>query len=167
MMADAEHLTSTAGSARDSNGPVADASSNASSRLQLIDPAQWPTNTFDILAQYDDAAECFRLTPPHDWASDEIPFYVVKGNGKGKGNASGPIPDLLPKGERKVKEPTPDEMAKFSGVADVLTWAKVPGTATWRGSAAGRLMDLLGCADDDELVDISEFELNLNYFNQC
>ena len=56
-MADAEHLTSTVGSAHDSNGPAADTSSTASSRLQLIDPAVWPTNTFGILAQYDDAME--------------------------------------------------------------------------------------------------------------
>ena len=49
-------------------------------------------------------------------------------------------------------------MAKFSCVADVLSWAKIPGVATWRGSAAGRLLDLLGCADvDDGLADISEF----------
>ena len=73
----------------------------------------WPTNTSGILALFDDAADCFRLTPPHDYASDEVPFDLIKGKGKGKGKSSAPRPDLLPKGERNVKEPTPKEMAKF------------------------------------------------------
>ena len=149
-----------------SDGPEADILRSASNRLQLINPAHWPTNTYGIPAQYDDAAECFRLTPPHEWDADEIPYSVIKGKGKGskidgsagKGKGPAPLPDLLPKGERKVKESTPDEMAKFSNVADVLSWAKIPGVATWRGSAAGRLLDLLGCADvEDGLADISEF----------
>ena len=101
MMEDAEHLTSTVGSAHDSNGPAADASSNASSRLQLIDPAVWPTNTFGILAQHDDAAECFRLTPSHDWASDEIPFDVVKGKGKAKVKRPDQYLTFYPKGSAK------------------------------------------------------------------
>ena len=64
----------------------------------------------------------------------------------------------MPKGERKVREPTPEELSKFTSIADILSWAKIPGVATWRGSAAGRLLDLLGCADaGDGLVDISEF----------
>lgn len=92
MMADSEHLASTFSNARDSNGPAADETSNASSRLQQIDPAHWPTNTFGILALFDDAADCFRLTPPRDYASDEVPFDLIKGKGKGKSSA--PRPDL-------------------------------------------------------------------------
>ena len=103
-MTDAEHFTTelftSAGmnvsSARDRDGPAADATSPASSRLQMIDPASWPTNNLGILAQYDAVAECFRLAPPHEWASDEIPFDVIKGKGKGKGKTFAPIPDLLP-----------------------------------------------------------------------
>ena len=42
-------------------------------RLKMINPAHWPTNTYGVLALYDDDAQCFHLTPPHDWPSDEVP----------------------------------------------------------------------------------------------
>ena len=106
--------------------------SSRSGRLSLIDPEHWPTNELGVLARFDDIADCFRLAPPHDYDTDEVPYSLILCKGKGKGKGSGPRPahDLLPKGERQVKEPTPDEIARFSGLADVLTWAKLPGTAT-------------------------------------
>ena len=106
--------------------------SGRDARLSLIDPAHWPTNELGVLATYDDMAECFRLTPPHDYDTDEVPYSLILGKGIGKGKGSSPRPalDLLPKGERQVKEPTHDEMASFSSLADILTWAKLPGAPT-------------------------------------
>ena len=88
MFADADHFPEADVKAPGGTGPEipalldgheADLLRSASNRLQLINPAHWPTNTFGILAQYDDAAECFRLTPPHEWDADEIPYSVIKG----------------------------------------------------------------------------------------
>ena len=121
MSSDAGHSTATDARAAGSNGSDAtpprsghDAASHRSTRLNLIDPVHWPTNSIGVLALFDDMADCFRLAPPHDYDTDEVPYNLILAKGKGKGKGSEPrlpaaapsVPDLLPKGERTVKEPT-------------------------------------------------------------
>ena len=68
-------------------------------------------------------------------------------------SSSGPQMPLL-------KEPTALELSQLDTLADVFTWARLPGTIGYAGSPAGSLVVLLGGDIDTDIAEFASVGLN-------